>query len=322
MFGLISIGVLLTVVFLVIGIYGLFFYARVNTMSRLRIYTADENTYIETPKVEKKNGKKQLFKLFGAFGKIVPQSSYLKKKKKKLMQAAILMKPEEFLGVSLISASALAFLFYLYTRSIAIVVVLLPVGFMLPDIIVGFKKSQRMAKINSQLPEALNIISNGLRAGFSFTQAMAIVTNEVTGPISEEFNKVLRDNSLGKPLEEALTNLSERTDDEDLDMVITALIIQRQVGGNLAEVLDTISETIRDRVRIKGEIKTLTAQGRIGGVIVSGLPFALALALTVISPGYLDILFTTFVGKLMIVAGVVMQVIGIFILIKLVDIKV
>jgi tight adherence protein B len=178
-----------------------------------------------------------------------------------------------------------------------------------------------MAKINSQLPEALNIISNGLRAGFSFTQAMGVVINEVSGPISEEFSKVLRDNSLGKPLEEALTNMSGRTDDEDLDMVITALIIQRQVGGNLAEILDTISETIRERVRIKGEIKTLTAQGRIGGAVVSLLPFGLALALSVLSPGYLNILFTTFIGKIMIAVGIVMQLIGIFILVKLVAIQ-
>ena len=210
----------------------------------------------------------------------------------------------------------------LISKSMIIAVVFLPIGFIIPDLIIGSKKSKRMAKINSQLPEALNVISNGLRAGFSFTQAIGIVTNEISGPISEEFSKVIRDNSLGKPLEEALTNMSERTDDEDLDMVITALIIQRQVGGNLAEVLDTISETIRERVRIKGEIKTLTAQGRISGGIVSLLPFALAIALSVISPGYLNVLFTSFIGKLMIIAGITLQLIGIFILSKLIDIKV
>lgn len=322
MFGLITIGTLLTVVSLIIGIYGLLFYNRINIISRLKTYTAEEITYIEAPRMEKPGSSKQLFRLLGAFGKVIPQSSYLKKKKKKLMQAAILMKPEEFLGLSLISAVLLAFLFYLYSRTMIIAALFLPVGFILPDIIVGIKKSQRMAKINSQLPEALNIISNGLRAGFSFPQAMGVVINEVSGPISEEFSKVLRDNSLGKPLEEALTNMSGRTDDEDLDMVITALIIQRQVGGNLAEILDTISQTIRERVRIKGEIKTLTAQGRIGGTVVSLLPFGLGLALSVLSPGYLNILFTTFIGKIMIAVGIVMQLIGIFILVKLVDIKV
>lgn len=322
MFSFILAGALVTVVFLIIGIYSIFFYNRIDTLNRLKNYTAEEEAYMETNKVKKDGLRKGLFRLFGFFGRILPHSSYIKKRRKKLLQAAVLMRPEEFLGVSLMSAAAFAFLFYLVSKSIIIALILLPVGFIIPDLVVGSKKSRRMAKINAQLPEALGIISNGLRAGFSFTQAMAIVIKEVSGPICEEFNKVLRENSLGKPLEEALTNMSERTDDEDLDMFVTALIIQRQVGGNLAEVLDTISETIRGRVKIRGEIKTLTAQGRISGVIVSLLPFALAILLSIINPGYLSVLFTTLIGKFLIAAGILLQLIGIFILTKLVDIKV
>lgn len=322
MFSLILIGAFFTVVFLIIGIYSLFFSTRIDTLSRLKKYTTDENAYIETPKIENNSQTKNLFKLFGVFGKVLPKGSHLNKRKKKLRQAAVLMKPEEFIGVSLINSVVLTFLLYLISKSIIIALIFIPIGFIIPDLILGRKKSKRMAKINSQLPEALNIISNGLRAGLSFTQAIGIVINEISGPISEEFNKTLRDNVLGKPLEEALTNMSERTDDEDLDMVITALIIQRQVGGNLAEVLDTISQTIRERVKIKADIKTLTAQGRISGIIVSLLPFALGIALSIINPGYLNVLFTTFIGKLMIITGIVLQLIGIFILTKLVDIKV
>lgn len=322
MFSLILIGTFLTVIFLIIGLYSLVFSNRINTLSRLKKYTTDENAYIETPKTQNNSQRKYLFRLLGAFGKFLLISGYLDKRKKKLIQSAVLMKPEEFHGASLISAVALTFLFYFISKSIIIALVFLPIGFIIPDLIVGSKKSKRMAKINSQLPEALNIISNGLRAGFSFIQAIGIVTNEISGPISEEFNKVLRDNVLGKPLEEALTNMSERTDDEDVDMVITALIIQRQVGGNLAEVLDSISETIRERVRIKREVKTLTAQGRISGGIVSLLPLALGIALSIINPGYLNVLFTTFIGKLMVIIGIALQLIGIFILTKLGDIKV
>lgn len=322
MINLMLVGAFLTVVFLIIGIYILFFYNRRDTLSRLEKYTKDESTYIETTKIENNSQRKHLFKVFGAFGKFLPQSRYIKVRKKKLIQAAVLMKPEEFLGVSLISAVTLTFLLYLISKSTIVALVFLPIGFIIPDLIIGSKKTKRMSKINSQLPEALNIISNGLRAGFSFIQAMGIVTKEITGPISEEFKKVLRDNTLGKPLEEALTNMSERTDDEDLDMVITVFIIQRQVGGNLAEVLDTISQTIRERVKIKNDIKTLTAQGRISGAVVSLLPFALAIALSIISPGYLNVLFTTLIGKLMIIVGIVLQLIGIFILTRLVEIKV
>ncbi len=322
MFNLILIGAFLTIFFLIIGIYIVFFSNRSYTLSRLEKYTTNEGTYVETSKIENNSEKKHEFKIFGAFGKFLPKSRYLIKKKKKLMQAAVLMKPEEFLGASLINAGALTFLFYLISKSIIVALLFLPIGFIIPDLIVGSKKSKRSAKINSQLPEALNIISNGLRAGFSFTQAIGIVTKEITGPISEEFNKVLRDNILGKALEEALTNMSERIDDEDLDMVITVFIIQRQVGGNLAEVLDTISKTIRERVKLKNDVKTLTAQGRISAVIVSLLPFAIAIGLSIISPGYLDIMFTTLIGKLMIIAAITSQIIGIFILTKLVDIKV
>jgi tight adherence protein B len=322
MMNLILIGAFLTVVLLIIGIYILFFSARIDTLSRLEKYTIDENAHIETAKLENNSERKHLFKIFSVFGKFLPQSRYLKKKRKKLIQAAVLMKPEEFLGASLLNAVALTFLFYCILKSIIVSLVFLPIGFIIPDLIVGSKKSKRSAKISAQLPEALNVISNGLRAGFSFTQAIGIVTKEITGPISEEFNKVLRDNILGKPLEEALTNMSERTDDEDLDMVITVFIIQRQVGGNLAEVLDTISHTIRERVKIKNDVKTLTAQGKISGIIVSLLPFALAIALSIISPGYLNVLFTTLIGRLMIIVGITLQLIGIFILTKLVDIKV
>jgi len=141
-------------------------------------------------------------------------------------------------------------------------------------------------------------------------------------PISDEFLKVLRDNSLGKPMEEALENLSKRTDDEDLDMFITALLIQRQVGGNLAEVLDTISNTIRERVKLRGEIRSLTAQGRLSAAIISLLPFALALAISVLNPGYLNVLFTTLPGIIALVLAVVMELIGILMLIKLVNIEI
>ena len=322
MFSLVLIGTFLTVVLLIIGIYSLFFSSKIETLSRLEKYTAEENTQTGVQKEKENDEKNHIFKLLGVLGRILPKSKYLEKKKKKLVQAAVLMKPEEFLGISFICAAAMSLLVYLLIKITIIALVFLPVGFIIPELIIGIKKSKRMGKINSELPEALNIISNGLRAGFSFNQALATVITEISGPISEEFKKVLRDNSLGKPLEEALTNMSERTDDEDLDMVITALIIQRQVGGNLAEILDTISHTIRERIRIKSEIKTLTAQGRISGGIVSLLPIALALALSVISPGYLTVLFTTFIGKFMVVIGVVMQLIGIFILTRLVDIKV
>jgi len=297
------------------------FSPRIETLSRMKEATRNENIFDETRQVEINDSRKRFIGLFGIIGRLSPNSGYVTKKRKKLMQAAVLMKPEEFIGISFISALLIVGIIFLITKSM-VALASGPIGYIIPDVLLGMKKSKRMVKLNAQLPEAVNIISNGLRVGFSFTQAMAVVTKELEGPIRDEFNKVLRDNSYGKPFEEALISMSERTDDEDLDMIITALIIQRQVGGNLANVLDTISNTIRERVRIKGEVKTLTAQGRVSGVVVSLLPLGLAFAFTIISPGYLDILFTTTIGKLMILVGVILQLTGIFVLTKLVDVKV
>jgi len=322
MINLIYIGVFLTVTLLIISIYCLFFSNRRNTLDRLEKYTDDENSYVENPKKNDKSLRENVYRVFGTFGEIVPQKGYLNKRKKKLIQAAVLMRPEEFLGVSVICAIALGFLMYLITNSFIMLIIFLPIGFIIPELILDRKKSRRMTKLNSQLPEALNVISNGVRAGYSFTQAIGTVTKEITGPISDEFNKVLRDNILGKPLEETLVNMSDRADDEDLDMAITALIIQRQVGGNLAEVLDSISNTIRERVKVKRDLRTMTAQGRLSAVIVSLMPFAMAAIISIINPGYLSVLFTTLIGKIMIIFGITFEIAGIFILIKLVNIKV
>jgi Flp pilus assembly protein TadB len=200
----------------------------------------------------------------------------LSKTKKKLISASVLMKPEEFLGLCIISAVGLSVLIIMTTKLMFITILSLPIGFLLPEIALEMKKRKRMYLLNSQLPEALNIISNGLRAGFSFTQAMSVAVKDMQPPISDELSRVLRENTLGKSMDESLSNLAERNEDDDLSMVVTALLIQRQVGGNLSEILDTISTTIRERVRIKGEIKTLTAQGRLSAVIISLLPIVIA----------------------------------------------
>lgn len=284
-------------------------------------FTKDQDYYEEYSQRDKRDIGEQLNALLAKLGKLMENPAYSQKTKVKLSQAAVLMKPEEFIGLCFMCAILFGGISFISLHSV-LALLFIPIGLILPSVFLRVKKTQRMVKINAQLPEALNIIGNGLRAGFSFTQAMAVVTKELEGPLSEEFSKVLRDNSYGKPLDEALKEMSERTDDEDLDMFITALIIQRQVGGNLANILDTISHTIRERVQIKGEVKSLTAQGRMSGMVVSILPLALALVLSVISPGYLDSLFTTSIGKIMIFAGVFLEVIGIIVLIKLVDVKV
>ena len=196
------------------------------------------------------------------------------------------------------------------------------IGFKLPDLILDFLKNKRLKNLNEQLPEALSILANGLRAGYSFIQSMDVASKELEGPIAEEFAKSIRDNSIGKPIEDAMLEMSERTNNDDMDLFVTALIIQRQVGGNLAEILDTISETIRERVRVTGEIRTLTAEGKLSAIVIAILPIAISIVIGFLNPQYISTLITTDIGRIMVLVSIIMEIIGIFLLKKIVTINI
>ena len=155
---------------------------------------------------------------------------------------------------------------------------------MLPRFWLGRRKSGRLNAFNKQLPDTITLIANALRAGSSFLQAIELVVRESRPPISTEFGRVIREVNLGLPFDEALENMVRRVRSDDLELMATAISIQHQVGGNLAEILDSIAYTIRERVRIKGEIRTLTAQQRLSGYVVGFLPIALAGFLFVAAP--------------------------------------
>jgi tight adherence protein B len=159
-------------------------------------------------------------------------------------------------------------------------------GFFIPRIYIGRAQKSRLKKFDNQLGDMLNLMVNGLRAGFSTLQAMEAVSRELPSPISSEFRRVVQEMQLGIPMEEALDHLLRRINSDDLDLCITAINVQREVGGNLAEILDVISYTIRERVRIKGEIAALTAQGRATAWVISALPIVLVLLLFVINRQY------------------------------------
>lgn len=161
-------------------------------------------------------------------------------------------------------------------------------GLRVPRVYVRTMAKRRMSAFDSQLSDTLNLWVNALRSGYSVLQAMEAIATELPPPVSVEFERVVQEVRLGLSVENALANMYRRVPSEDLDLVITAVNIQREVGGNLAEVLDTISYTIRERVRIKGEIRTLTAQGRVSGWIISLLPVALGFILFLINPEYVS----------------------------------
>lgn len=188
-------------------------------------------------------------------------------------------------------------------------------GFLFPKWYVKKKERVRISKFNEELPDMISTIIGSLRAGFSFPQALKTVIEEAAPPIKDEMEFVLKEMQYGRSLEDSLTDLKERMPSEDLDLMIQAILIQRQVGGNLAAVLDKIVETIRDRTKIQRQIQTLTAQGRLSGIVIGLLPIILGFVIYLIQPSYIGTLFHHPIGIMLLIAGAFSGIIG-FIMIK------
>jgi tight adherence protein B len=184
------------------------------------------------------------------------------------------------------------------------------IGFLLPRFWLARRRNSRLGAFNKMLPDTITLIANALRAGSSFLQAIELVVRESRPPISTEFARVIREVNLGLPFDQALDNMVRRVRSDDLELMATAISIQHQVGGNLAEILDSIAYTIRERVRIKGEIRTLTAQQRMSGYVVGFLPIGLAGFLFIAAPGFMQPMFANPPAIAGLPAGVVILIFG------------
>jgi Flp pilus assembly protein TadB len=198
----------------------------------------------------------------------------------------------------------------------------LPVGYNLPRIMVQYMWDRRIMKFQHQMLDALTFMSNGLKSGLSLVQSMDMVKEELPNPISEEIGLVLSEQRLGVQMEDALLNLEERIDTEDLQIMVTSINILRTSGGNLSETFDTISYTIRERMKVEGKIKSLTAQGVSQGVIIVFMPFVLGFILWFMDHSLIERLWTTAAGWVMILAMMTLQVFGAMMIKKIVTIDV
>ncbi|HEX8599565.1 MAG TPA: type II secretion system F family protein [Chloroflexia bacterium] len=195
------------------------------------------------------------------------------------------------------------------------------VGFFGLDWYVKFRISKRLKDFNAQLGDTISLMANSLRSGYSLLQSMELVSREAPDPIGAEFKRVVREVGLGLSAQDSLNNLLRRMPSDDLDLLITAINIQYEVGGNLAQILDTISHTIRERVRIKGEISVLTAQGRMSGYLITALPGLIGVVVSVINPTYMSVIFE-FPWVIMPICGGIMVFVGFLIIRKIVNIEV
>lgn len=195
-------------------------------------------------------------------------------------------------------------------------------GGSLPLLWLIFKRRQRLKKFAVQLPDALELMSRALRAGHSLAAGFNLVQDEMSLPISREFGRVSEENNLGIPLEDALNSLSDRVPNMDVRFFATAVILQRQTGGDLAEILDKIGYLVRERFKIWGQVQALTGEGRLSGAVLLGLPPALFLAVYRMNPEYIKVLFTDPMGKQMLAGAIALQVVGALVIKKIINIKV
>lgn len=239
----------------------------------------------------------------------------------KMQQAGWPLLGSEFLALLGVAALIFGVLGLLITMNISYAILSGLAAVLSLWLYLNIRINRRQTELSNQLGDALNMMANAMRSGFSFIQAMDLIAKEMQPPISFEFFKTIAETRLGSDTETALLNLEKRVQNPDLELVITAVLIQRQVGGNLAQILDTIGQTINERIKMKREVKTLTAQGRLSGWILAGLPFFIAGALSVVNPGYLKPLFEQPMGQMLIVVGIISEIIGIVIIRKIVDIE-
>jgi tight adherence protein B len=239
----------------------------------------------------------------------------------KLKRAGVSMSGSRFVLIHIISVAVATLVVFLLTRNLLVTFAVVVIVIFLPFLFVNFKIGQKLKKFNEQLPDTLQLIEGALKAGYSLNQALYMVIKETKPPISEEFSMALNEIRMGLTEKAALENMAKRINSELFSWVILAINIQREVGGNLAEIMDIIANTIRDKERVLRQIKGLTAEGKLSAYVLIGLPIILGVVLSILNREYINVLFTTKIGFMMLGLGAVLMVIGIIWILKIIKIE-
>jgi tight adherence protein B len=258
----------------------------------------------------------------GPVNRILSQLHMARKAERLLAQAGMSLKVSNFFFLSLVAGIVAGYAAMLVLHEAALALLAFTGAGLLPLVVVLGKRSRRMKLFSEQFPDALDMIVNALRAGFALGGAIQMVAEEAPEPVATEFRILFEEQKLGLDVRQAMLNFADRNASTDAAIFATAVMIQRDTGGNLAEVLEKIAYVIRDRYRILGDVRTFTAQGRLSGFILALLPIFLGITISIISPGYMDHLFEDPLGSVLITVAVVLQVVGFLTIRKIVNFKV
>jgi tight adherence protein B len=257
-----------------------------------------------------------------ALDAILRRSDRVSAIQKMLLQAGIELRAGNFLGICALAGIAAAVVGYNVSKRVEFAWVALLVGFFLPYFFASYKRTKRFEKFEEMFPEAIDTLARAVRAGHAFTTALELITNEIGEPIAGEFRQLYEEQKFGMPVRDALMNLTDRVPLVDVKFFVTAVMLQRETGGNLAEILDNLSYVIRERFKIQRQVRVYTAQGRLTMALLMGMPPVIVAVMTAVSPAFIQPLFRDPIGHTLIVAGITLQTVGYFVIRKIIKIQV
>jgi tight adherence protein B len=241
---------------------------------------------------------------------------------KMLAQAGIAMRAGNFLGISALSGIGALLLAYVSSKRMEAAWIALLLGFMLPYSYASIRRNKRFEKFEELFPEAIDTLARAVRAGHALTTALEMITNEVAEPVAGEFRQLFEEQKFGMPIRDALFNLTDRVPLVDVKFFVTAVMLQRDTGGNLAEILDNLSYVIRERFKIQRQVRVYTAQGRLTMALLMGMPPLIVTVMMILNPSFIHPLFADPIGHTLLVLGITLQTIGYFVIRKIIRIQV
>jgi tight adherence protein B len=257
-----------------------------------------------------------------AFDNLLRRSARVSAVQDSLLQAGMKLRAGNFLVLCVICGAAAGIATLLWSKNPAIAWAALVIGAFIPYAVVSYRRQKRFEKIEELFPEAIDTVARAVRAGHAFTTALEMISNEVSEPLAGEFRKLYEEQKFGMPVRDALMNLTERVPLVDVKFFVTAVMLQRETGGNLAEILDNLSYVIRERFKIQRQVRVHTAQGRLTMALLMAMPPAVVAILAVFSPEFVRPLFYDPIGHTLLVVSLILQTIGYFVIRKIIKIQV